>query len=121
MYLNSLIQSGALAPENRTIAEKELAVTLPQSQEQKDTLCGIDRVYWDSLKNSATQPVCQDKRILAMVDFTDVAKGGKMNYKNSNNSTSPNNAEVQYTFNGNPVTKIYDNNTLLGMLGSYPE
>ncbi|MDR0274058.1 MAG: hypothetical protein LBI48_01715 [Burkholderiaceae bacterium] len=87
MYLNSLIGSGSLASERKEAAQAEWNITVPKDTDKpaQDALCGKDGQgnqlnYWSSLKDSATQPVCQSNTILAIADFTDPNGAGEMRY-----------------------------------------
>jgi len=72
VYLNSLI---AEVPDKKATAQAEWNITVPYDKNACDAL---ELTYWESLKNSPTQPVCQSKDILAIADFTDSTNGGKM-------------------------------------------
>jgi len=72
VYLNSLI---AGTSDKKDISQNEWNITMPHAEV---TCPALGLVYWDSLKNSPTQPVCQSKDILAIADFTDSTNGGKM-------------------------------------------
>ena len=81
MYLNDLIEKDQHADAARD--EKVITVPADSDTATQTALCGKDANntplnYWPSLKNSATQAVCQTQNILAIADFTDPTNAGNM-------------------------------------------
>jgi len=86
MYLNDLIEKN----RRTDAAQAEKTITIPADSDTatQTALCGKDAqgnplTYWPSLKNSSTQAVCQDGKILAIADFTDSNGAGEMKYLRS--------------------------------------
>jgi hypothetical protein len=80
VYLNSLI---AEKPDKKDIAQSEWNITVPHD-EAACTALGLE--YWDSLKHSPTQKVCQGTGVLAIADFMDENNMGAMMFKGNNSS-----------------------------------